>query len=398
MKLFKKLLVAPATIGLLLPFSAVANEVNLNEITEYGFSQKELKNYKFNSKSFSPELANTISELDNKELAGPNFEAGSFSNTTVASFGADFIIGGTDGDAETQLDGEAVTVNYSFEIGLDTTFTGEDNLHIQLGSGNTVATIPVLSTLDFGNSNSDDLKVKDVNYTRSFGEKLTLQFGDSLDLSKQFAGACVYGGFTDILADCGTGNSAGAGGDVTLSSSYEIGNGFTFGAGFSGSEGSTTDGIFTKESNDLFGFQLAYAADSYGAAVSYSESDTPTTDTTYWGLNAYYSFEDTFIDSISLGMESGSPSTGSESSSFFVGVASTAFGPGTLSLGMGTADDVNGTALIDDGADETYLYEVSYGWDLNDATTATLGAFSQERSPANGDDLTGVAFTTSFAF
>ena len=35
MKLFKSLLVAPATLGLLVPMSANAAEVNLNEIANY---------------------------------------------------------------------------------------------------------------------------------------------------------------------------------------------------------------------------------------------------------------------------------------------------------------------------------------------------------------------------
>ena len=156
--------------------------------------------------------------------------------------------------------------------------------------------------------------------------------------------------------------------------------------------------IFTKESSDLYGAQLAYSADNFGAALSYNESDTPTTDTTYWGLNAYYVFGGTALDSISLGMETANPSTGSDSDSFFVGLTTAPVGPGAISLGMGTADDVNSTALIADNADETYLYEVSYGWSINDATTATVGGFIQERTTANGDDLSGVAFTTSFAF
>ena len=35
MKLFKSLLVAPAALGLLAPFSASANEVNFNDISNY---------------------------------------------------------------------------------------------------------------------------------------------------------------------------------------------------------------------------------------------------------------------------------------------------------------------------------------------------------------------------
>ena len=35
MKLFKSLLVAPATLGLLAPLSVSANEINLNDISNY---------------------------------------------------------------------------------------------------------------------------------------------------------------------------------------------------------------------------------------------------------------------------------------------------------------------------------------------------------------------------
>ena len=52
MKLFHKLLVAPATLGLLAPFSAVANEINVNQITQYGLDQEELIEDEFNSNTF----------------------------------------------------------------------------------------------------------------------------------------------------------------------------------------------------------------------------------------------------------------------------------------------------------------------------------------------------------
>ena len=39
MKLFQRLLVAPAALGLLAPVSANANEVNLNEISNYSNSE-----------------------------------------------------------------------------------------------------------------------------------------------------------------------------------------------------------------------------------------------------------------------------------------------------------------------------------------------------------------------
>ena len=79
MKLFKSLLVAPATLGLLAPFAATANEVTIND---------------FNA---AEEIAVTNSRVDGLESRLNNFEAGSFSETTTASFGANFYVGAVDG-------------------------------------------------------------------------------------------------------------------------------------------------------------------------------------------------------------------------------------------------------------------------------------------------------------
>ena len=68
MKLFKSLLVAPATLGLLAPMSATANEVTIND-----FNPAE-------------EIAVTNSRVDGLEARINNFEAGGFSDTTSASF------------------------------------------------------------------------------------------------------------------------------------------------------------------------------------------------------------------------------------------------------------------------------------------------------------------------
>ena len=83
MKLFKSLLVAPATLGLLAPMSATANEVTISD--------------------FSPEeqLAITNSRVDGLEARLNNIEAGSFSETTTASFSVDFAVGAVDGKGVT---------------------------------------------------------------------------------------------------------------------------------------------------------------------------------------------------------------------------------------------------------------------------------------------------------
>ena len=74
MKLFKSLLVAPATLGLLAPLSATANEVTISD-----FSPAE-------------QIAVTNSRVDGLEARMNDMEAGGFSETTTASFSVDTVI------------------------------------------------------------------------------------------------------------------------------------------------------------------------------------------------------------------------------------------------------------------------------------------------------------------
>ena len=130
MKLFKSLLVAPATLGLLAPLSATANELNLNDVSGYS-SSEEIQNIS----EFNPaeELAVTNSRVDGLEARFNNFEAGGFSETTTASFGVDMLLSAVDEGKTYDANGDAVSGNfeklgfdYQMGIGLETSFTGED--------------------------------------------------------------------------------------------------------------------------------------------------------------------------------------------------------------------------------------------------------------------------------
>ena len=175
MKLFKSLLVAPATLGLLAPMSATANEVTI--------------------KDFNPaeELAITNSRVDGLEARLNNIEAGSFSETTTASFSADFAVGYVDGLGLSTgvTDGnEDLEFNYSFQIDLNTSFTGEDSLDISIDAGNGAAATSgtvssgktwqtALAEFDL-NTGGDALTVDGVSYTFPVGDA-TVFVGDNTD-------------------------------------------------------------------------------------------------------------------------------------------------------------------------------------------------------------------------
>jgi hypothetical protein len=312
-------------------------------------------------------------------------------------------IGAIDGQgtSSTVTDGqEAISAIYSYQIDLSTSFTGEDSLDISIDGGNAIDT--TLGELDF-NGGADHLTVDGVSYTFPLGDKTTVFVGDNVDGSSFYSTACVYGGITNTLDDCGNVESAMAEGQGTAAgASYDIGNGFTAAVGYTGS-GSDGKGLLTKEGTDVFGGQLTYTADSYGASVTYAsvESVTSTSDNTalagndvtYWGLNGYWtpSESGTSMPSISVGYEMGDPELAGakDTSAFFVGLQWDEVGPGTFGAALGT------TGHITNDETEYSMYEAFYSYPVNDGMTVTPVVYVKEAAAA---DETGVMVKTSFSF
>ena len=388
MKLFKSLLVAPATLGLLAPMSATANEVTFSD-----FSPAE-------------QLAITNSRVDGLEARINNIEAGSFSETTTASFSANMAIGAIDGQGLTisTTDGqEAVNVIYDYQIDLSTSFTGEDSLDVSIDAGSGTST--VLGELDF-NSTSHELNVDGISYTFPLGDKTTFVVGNSIDGDTLYNTACVYGGPSNTLDDCGNVKSAlGAGSGTAVGASYDIGNGFTVALGYTG-DGASTKGLLTKEGADAFGGQVTYTSDSFGLSATYANIETPTSttdltaladkDVSYWALNGYWNpSESGNLPSVSVGVEMGDSEDAStaDTSTFFVGLQWDEFGPGTFGAALGT------TGHISEGATEYYMYEAFYSYPINDGMTITPLVYLKEAGPAETKlDETGIMVKTSFSF
>ena len=376
MKLFKSLLVAPATIGLLAPLAATANEVTISD-----FSPAE-------------ELAVTNSRIDGLEARLNNFEAGSFSETTTASFSADFAIGAVDGMGVTPAitDGdEALEAYYGFQIDLSTSFTGEDSLDVSLDGGNSGGAV---SEFDLNSTTNEALTVDGVSYTFPVGDKVTAFVGDNTDGSALYSTACVYGGPSNVLDDCGAKEAPlGSGSGTAAGASFDIGNGFTAAVGYTGN-GSSTSGLLTKEGDDAYGGQLTYTADSYGASVTYANIETSGVDTTYWALNGYWTPSDSgSMPSVSVGYEVGDPETAGakDTTQYFVGLQWDEAGPGTFGVALGTDG-----AFAED-ATEYMVYEAFYSYPVNDGMTVTPLVYVREND-ATKEDQTGIMVKTSFSF
>jgi len=390
MKLFKSLLVAPATLGLLAPLSATANEVTISDFTP------------------AEQLAITNSRVDGLEARLNNIEAGSFSETTTASFSADFLIGAVEGkglkaSGASAKDGdEDIQAAYSFQIDLNTSFTGEDSLDISIDAGNALAEPSSTEShtssplLEFDpNTNGDTLAVDGVSYTFPVGDKLTVIVGDNTDGSALFTTACTYGGGSNTLDDCGAPNAGITGGGVALGAAYDIGSGFTAGFAFQ----SDPTGIATKETKDAYGLNLAYTADSYGASVTYGHYEKSTDETVadyYTAINGYYTLDNGI--SISAGYEQGTlggvNALADETTAYMIGVTTEA-GPGTFGVALGT----NGSQAESAGTiTESMMYEAFYSYPVNDGMTITPLIYTKEVTAAGVPDETGIMVKTSFSF
>ena len=441
MKLFQKLIAAPAIISLASGLAVNAAEINSTDLSDYSNSNnlvslgdfksdtlfpgdwaydslKDLTNSpKFNGNSVTrleaaAELSNLIaggeglmngaaigrlsdelgSELaimkgrvDGLEARVNGLEAGSFSETTTMSGEVGFLLGATDSATKAN---DVVQFEYALGIDLDTSFTGEDNLNIGIVTGNGLTNVGADKTgLDWVESESDALVVNDLNYTFPVGA-WKVAVGDSMDASKTWPNACSMNNMVDNLGDCGAANSVDLSGNVSLSAATGFGDGWELGLGISGIAGktdTTSTGLFTKEGTDLFGLALGYEADTFGFTVAYSDKDTAN----YYGLVAYYSPEE-LPTTFSGGVEVGNPDSGEDTTQWAFGI-STDVGEGTLSANIGT----NGP--IKDNAEEIYAYDLSYEYPLNDSMSITPFVYISETTGTNVD-TTGAGAFVSFSF
>jgi hypothetical protein len=355
------------------------------------------------SDELGSELAIMKGRVDGLEARVNGIEAGSFSETTTMKGKAGFLFGAEslDGDSNEALMGE-----YFFEVDLNTSFTGDDKLNIEIETGNHPGkgVGKDKEGVDWGSDNGDTLKVTDLNYTFPLGG-WKVAVGDSMDASKTWPNACSMNNIVDNLGDCGAGNSVDLGGDVSFSASRGFGDGWEIGLGIAADSGETARGMFTKEGDDFYGIALGYETDTYGFTAAYSMKEKTTLagsswvqsdnasqkETTYYGLVGYYSPESTPV-TFSGGIElTDVEGTDTDKTQWTLGV-STDVGEGTLSANIGT----NGA--IADNAAEEMAYDLSYEYPLNDSTTITPFIYIVEESAANTDDAVGIGASVMFKF
>ena len=399
MKLFQKLLIAPAALGLLAPLSASASEVTISD-----FDAAE-------------EIAITNSRVDGLEAKFNNLEAGSFSDTTSLTGSASFQVGAVDGSTIT----EAVTATYSYDLDLNTSFTGDDNLYVGIETGNGVFGTNTDFVTDNSGGGGDTLSITSMYYSFPLGE-YDVAVGPKLDnddlmpttiskYSDKFfmaAQPLTAADFSSAPGITGSGFAIGRTWD----------NGFNASASLIGMSASSSDGFLTKEGSDTYTLSFGYDADSYGLGLIYADVDeacsfiagyqtcaslgvsgigaNSTTLGAYWTPN-----EGKTTLSATYGVFSGevTGATVEDLSSFHVGVDHEV-GPGVLSAAIKQQDffTVSGSTVSADSLGE--FTELYYTYDVNDSVEVT-GGFSFAMGDESGVywlDRTAVGAEATFKF
>ena len=396
MKLFHKLLLAPATLGLLAPVVANANEANFGDVTSYSQEQVEVSLDSFKPLSNKNPLLAGGEGLSNS-ASSSDFDVDTFSSTTSASFTANFALGTVEGNSST----DNLGMNFDWEMALTSSFTGEDSLDVVLNSGVSA----LFTELDMTNTSGSRVEVDTISYTAPLGDRVTAYVGQGNGIagSALYNTACVYGAQADTFSNCGvSAANIDEGLGTALGASFDFENGFTTALAYEG-EGMGTDGLLTDAGVDAYGIQVAYTGDSYGVSLSWANIENHTAAnavqdgaTQSTAINAYYAPDLGSFPSISAGFESNhddnvSGTTADETSHYFIGLQWNELGNGTLGAAVGTKEPYaeNGDALT--------MYEVFYSYNYADGITVTPLLYSKENSGSTADE-TGIVLKTEFSF
>ena len=412
------MLVAGATLGLIAPFAAQASDVvNIEEMNSYARSQK--KSSRIDSNTFINEVSEDIAILkgrvDGLEAQQNEFEAGGFSDTTVMNGKAIFDIGGVENSSGALS--EAIGFQYTYQLNLNTSFTGDDDLYVRLKTGNAT---DVFSSKTYGtylsssNGNDDTIKVDKIWYSFPVGENNTVWIGPKIEnYYMHGATPSIYAPITKQFKLGGNGAAYGASTDSGIGWAYKGDNGFSLSSNVVSKQNKTTNGFLTDESKTNWSTQVAYTTDTYhlslitalkynGWTDSYYTTSLgkarPDGNSTNYGLRGYWrpDSESQAVPEISAGYDiSTVEGQDADTDAYFVGLT----WKDTFQ-----ADDKIGVALgqpqtADTDSVTPFTWEAYYSYKVNDSVTVSPAIFgATDRTGTSGVDITGAVVQTTFKF
>jgi len=441
MKLFQQMLVAGATLSLLVPMAAQASDaVNLEEMNSYSRSKSKPK--KFDSKTFINIVNDDTANLqDVLEVNHSKFEAGTFSNTTTLDGKVVFAIGAVDGANELTdaADGtnEKLQTPFVYQMNLNTSFTGDDNLYVRLkgGDGWDGAFDQKPGTYHIEAKDTDEgtadtlFKVDKIWYTFPIGEKITATFGPLIENYYMLAATpSVYKpGALKAFKLGGHGAAFGASTSTGVGLKYVADNGFAVSTTANSKKAETTSGWFTEEDQNKINTQVAYTGDNYHISATHSRQkgwnswsyfstndlksgvDSTDVNSDSVALRAWWRPEETGIGfpSISVGYDfihftGGDRDDVDKGEGYFVGLNWADMFQAEDRIGLAVGQPMKATEAAT-GATlsevDPFLWELYYSFRPNDSIEVTPAVFGGSDINADAaDDIFGAVVTTKFKF
>ena len=423
------MLVAGASLSLIAPIAAQASDVvNLDEMNSYSRSTTK-RSLRLDNKTFinevSEDIVNLNGRIDGLEARQNEFEAGSFSDTTTLDGKAIFTVGSVDTEDATNLSegytGQVMAA-YTYQMNLNSSFTGDDNLYIRLKTGNHDGWSDIKTSyntyLSAGTGKVGDmLTVDKIWYTTPVGENNTIWVGPKIE--NYYMHATTPSIYKPVLKAFTLGGNAAAYGASTSPGAgwaYNADNGFAVSSNFTTQKGNTK-GILTDGTPTSWATQIGFTKPQYSVSAIMNLKYNEWTDSYFMsvdgkarpgdgsstniGLRGWWRPESTgtATPSISVGYDtSETDATGnSNTSAYFVGLTW---------QDMINADDRIGIAFgqpqkHEDDTVDPFLYEVYYDYKINDSVTITpaiFGGKSKHGSTGKEVDMTGYLVNTTFKF
>ncbi len=426
MKLFQRLLVAPAALGLMAPLAATADVAPVS-----------------NESDLSSEVIQA--RVDGIEAQLGEIQAGAFSSTTTLSGKAAFITGYVEDDQNPTKD--ETTLTYMYQLNLNSSFTGDDLLYTRLKAGNTAdvfndktsgAYLSATKNNDDGAGNQN-IAVDKIWYQFPVGDNLQVWVGPKIENYYMLASApSIYKPVTKQFAlggnasTYGSSTSPGFGVAWTQSVDDPSDGRFALSMNYTGKGGaSSTDGLLDEDSKEFFLTKVEYGTpkwqvsaalanktngDGYDSYYHTTAGQHYDTDITSIGLRAYWKPDETgSIPEVQIGYDTVSVDNAAvgmpdEMNAWMVGLgwkdlfidgnrAGVAFGS------RQAATSFNGTPLAvnSEAAEDNFVWEAYYTFKVNDGVSVTPAVFGgsdvdTDAAGASVGDVNGAVLLTEFRF
>jgi len=429
MKLFQRLLVAPAALGLMAPMAANA------DIT-----------------SASNESEVIQARVDSVEAQLEGIQAGGFSSSTTLSGSSAFVVGYTDDDFQTPAaygaDQDQVTFNYQYQLDVNSSFTGEDLLYAKIETGNFLEEVNGQTDVNdndpgrfsnegngdylaVSNQNGDGLAVEELWYQFPVGDSLTVWVGPKIENSTMLASApSIYKPVTKQFALGGNASTYGSETEAGFGAAYtqqveDPSDGrWALSVNYTGKGAKTADaGLLDEDSQEFFLTKVEYGTPQWQVSAAFASKTngngydglyhTPdgqnySNDLTSIGLRGYWKPDESgAVPQVQVGYDVASVDDAAvdspdEMEAWMIGLGWTdLFMDGnTAGIAFGSrqnATSYQGTKTKDSAKDNT-VWEAYYSFKVNDGITITPAIFGGSDVQADEHDVNGAVLLTEFRF